>query len=211
LVLTNANLDLVRVGGVASAQTFSYGLGTVAGSATDGDIAGVIVNAVETGATQVTYTFATDSVGTADLVLTIQGFDAGAAGDVLDLSGADAVTATFVATTGAVVGDKAAVGDANQMIVGGTAAAQIVGALTATTDAGAVEAAILALGLRTAAATVTNFYVTLDNGTDTGVYRVRATAGDDTAINNANEFTVTLISVLQGIADVNSFTAFNFA
>ena len=176
------------------------------------------VNAAESTATQVTYTFGTDSAGGATQNLRISGFDAGAAGDILNLGGLavaanDTVVARLVATTGATLGAAGvAAANINEMIIGATAAAQINGALTATTDAGAVEAAIIALGLVAADDTATNIYITLDNGTDTGVYRVTLDGAGNTLIDTAAEITsVVLVATLQGISDVNAFTAFNFA
>ena len=98
------------------------------------------------------------------------------------------------------------------MIIGNTAAAQINGALTATGDAGAVEAAIIGLGLVTSAATASNFYVTLDNGTDTGVYRVVATTGAaGGVIDTAAEISsVTLVSSFAGLGDVALLVPQNF-
>ena len=118
-------------------------------------------------------------------------------------------------TTGATLG--AAVGAVDgivEMIIGNTAAAQITGALTQVLDGGAVEAAIAALGLNVAAdGNTTNIYVTLDNGTDTGVYRVTLTdVGAGTAIDNVNEISnVVLVATLTGVADVGLLGAFNFA
>jgi hypothetical protein len=202
--LVETAIDVFSVGAMTGAANIT------AGTTTDTVATGAI-DLAETGTTQLAHRVNLDSIGTQSVAVTIRGFDAGTGGDVIDLQGADAVTAIVVATTGAQIADASTVGAASQMIVGGTAASQINGALTATTDAGAVEAAILALGLTTAAATVTNFYVTLDNGTDVGVYRVTATAGADLAINNANEFTVALISTLSGVADANLFVPGNFA
>jgi len=220
LVLNGANIDTIRVGDVTTAQVFSFGTGVAGTSGNDLLIAGVpiVVNATETGTAQVSYTFAADTTGVADTRLAITGFDAttiAAGGDVLDLSGLGAqVVARTVVTTGATLGG--AVADAAnivEMIIGNTAASQIVGALTATTDGGAVEAAIAALGLVAADSTNTNIYITLDNGTDTGIYRVllNADAGDN-IINNVGEISaVVLVATLSGIADVGLLGAFNFA
>jgi len=218
LDLTDARLDNINVGGVTgTGARFDFGTGAAA----DGTAAAVLVNAAETGTAQVSYTFATDSDGTADQVLRIAGFDAAAlaaGGDVLDLSGTangNGVLARTVVTTGATLGAAvAAVDDIVEMIIGNTAAAQINGALTQTLDGGAVEAAIAALGLNVATnGNTTNIYVTLDNGTDTGVYRVTLTdVGDGIAIDNVNEISnVVLVATLVGVADVGLLGAFNFA
>jgi hypothetical protein len=220
LVLSGANIDTIRVGDVTTAQVFSFGTGVAATSANDLLIAGVpiVVNATETGTAQVSYTFAADTTGVADTRLAITGFDAttiAAGGDVLDLSGLGAqVVARTVVTTGATLG--AAVADAAnivEMIIGNTAASQIVGALTATTDGGAVEAAIAALGLVAADTNNTNIYITLDNGTDIGVYRVTLNAdAANNIINDVGEISnVVLVATLTGIADVGLLGAFNFA
>ncbi len=216
LVLNGANIDTIRVGDVTTAQVFSFGTGVAATSATDLLVAGqtINVNAAETGTAQVSYTFAADTTGLADTVLAITGFDAGATGDVLDLSGLGAqVVARTVVTTGATLGAAVAgAADIVEMIIGNTAASQIVGALTATTDGGAVEAAIAALGLVAADTNDTNIYVTLDNGTDTGIYRVtlNAAAGDN-IINNVGEISnVVLVSSFAGLGDVAVLTPQNF-
>ena len=220
LVLNGANIDTIRVGDVTTAQVFSFGTGVAATSANDLLIAGVpiVVNATETGTAQVSYTFAADTTGVADTRLAITGFDAttiAAGGDVLDLSGLGAqVVARTVVTTGATLG--AAVADAAnivEMIIGNTAASQIVGALTATTDGGAVEAAIAALGLVAADTNNTNIYITLDNGTDIGVYRVTLNAdAANNIINDVGEISnVVLVATLTGVADVGLLGAFNFA
>jgi len=218
LTLAAANLDFVSVGGVTSAQTFNFGDGVVATNATDlFTLAGqtIAINAVEAGTTQVSYTFAADTTGAADTVLGITGFDAttiALGGDVLDLSGVgvDVISRT-VTTTGTTVATVGAAANIVELVIGNTAAAQIVGALTQTGDAGAVEAAIIALGITTPNA-ATNFYVVLDNGTDTGVYRVVATPGADLLINAAADIaSVTLVATLAGIADVGTLGSFNFA
>ena len=226
LALAGTNIDTIRVGDVTTAQFFSFGTGLTTTSAA-GDLLTTVgqtiaINAAETGTAQVSYTFATDSAGTANTVLGITGFDAttiAAGGDVLDLSSiADAVVARSVVTTGATLGTAVTVANiANiaEMIIGNTAAAQINGALTATGDGEAVEAAIAALRLNLAAdGTATNIYVTLDNGTDIGVYRVTLTdaTGGDTAIDTVGEITsVVLVATLSGIADVGTLGSFNFA
>jgi hypothetical protein len=121
-----------------------------------------------------------------------------------------------VATTGATLtGVGIAANAIVEMIIGNTAAAQINGALNQTTDAGAVEAAIIALGLAVTNDAATNIYITLDNGTDTGIYRVTvdgAAAGAANVIDTAGEITsVVLVATLTGVADVGLLGAFNFA
>ena len=220
LAVAGANIDTIRVGDVTTAQVFSFGTGIAATSATDILVAGVTlaVNAAETGTAQVSYTFVADTTGAATTVVAITGFDAttiALGGDVLDLSSvADAVVARTVTTTGATLGAAVgAVANIVEMIIGNTAAAQINGALTQTTDGGAVEAAIAALGLNVAAdADATNIYITLDNGTDTGIYRVTLTdVGAGTIIDAVNEISnVVLVATLVGITDVGTLGSFNF-
>lgn len=204
--LVDTNIDIFSVGAMSGSATITAGT-------TGANVVAGIIDLAETGATQIAHTVRVDSVGTQSAAVTIRGFDAGATGDVLDLSDTGAgnnVTATSVVTTGATVGIVADADDAVQLIIGNTAAAQISGALTQTGDAGAVEAAIIALGLTATASTATNFYVALDNGTDTGIYRVAANAGADGVINTANELSVTLVSTLEGIGDVAALTPQNF-
>jgi hypothetical protein len=203
---TFTNIDTFTVSGMTGAANI------IAGLATTAVVAGVI-NLTEGGATQLTHTVNLDSVGTQSAAATIAGFDAGAAGDKIDLSGAEAVVATTgIVVAGATIVTTAAGAPADivTLYALGSAASQISGALTATNDAGAVEAAIIAAGL-VGATTNGSTYIALDNGTDTGVYRVTfgTVAGAvDTAVEIAS---VQLVATLQGIADVNAFTAFNFA
>ncbi len=216
LVFTTARLDLVTVGGVTSAQTFDYGTGLAATVATDAGIEGVTVNANETGTAQVSYTFATDSAGTADTTLTVTGFDVGSTGDVIDLSGtADTVTSSVVATTGFGLGAAVAAANIVTNVILGLSASQITGALTQTGDAGAVEAAIIAAGLATSVGNASLLYVTLDNGVDTGIYRINY---DEAAVDGANAGVlnlaseisgVTLVAVLTGVADCSTLVAGN--
>jgi Ca2+-binding RTX toxin-like protein len=217
-----ANIDLTDTNLVETAiDVFSVGSMTGAANITAGTtttvVATGVVDLAETGATQLTHRVNLDSVGSQTAAVTIRGFDAGTGGDVIDLSGENVTVptvATSVVTTGATVPIVANADIANiaTVIIGNTAAAQINGALTATTDAGAVEAAIIALRLVATASTPTNFYVTLDNGTDTGVYRVAANAGGDGIIDAAGDITsVTLVATLTGVADVGLLGAFNFA
>ena len=220
-VLTGANLDVVNVGGVTSAQTFDYSAGTAAESAVDQNVTAITVNAAETGSTQVSYTFATDNVGTSDLVLTIAGFDVGAVasgGDVILLSNtAGSVTSSLVATTGFTLGATVATAAIATNVILGAAAFQVTGALTTVTDAGGVEAAILAAALNSGVGNASFVYVTLDNGIDTGIYRVAfdevaADAGASAPLNATTEITaIVLVAVLTGIADCSTLVAANIA
>ena len=119
-----------------------------------------------------------DSDGTQDGTVSITGFAAGTGGDKLLLNEAttqgvtDITLVSNIATTGYTLPATAAVGAVVTAIVLGGSAFQISGALTSVSDAGAVEAAILAAALATPAGNASNIYMLLDNGTDTGVYRV---------------------------------------
>lgn len=210
-IMANANLDTLVVGGITTAQTFDF---------TDGitDTANLVatpVVATETGGSEVVYTFITDNVGTADTALTITGFDVGATGDVIQLNGAaGSVTATQVAIAGDTAATVADVASITQAKILGTAALQISGALTATANAGPVEAAIIAAGLLVGTdLDATFFYAALDNGTDTGIYRVAVTDGIDAdlLIGTAAEIdSVTLVGVLSGVADASTLDPANF-
>ena len=214
LALANANLDVINVGGVVGAQSFTYGTGAAATSTR----ITIPVNAVETGTTQYSYSFIMDNAGTQDQTFSITGFDVGAiasGGDVIILSNAaGSVTARNVATTGASLGVAATAPVAAELLILGAASMQVAGALTSTGDAGPVEAAILAAGINVAANTAeTHFYVAVDNGTDTGIYRVRTvdSADADATINLASEITdVQLVAVLTGVSDASSLTPPNF-
>jgi hypothetical protein len=213
LVLTNANLDLINFGGVVGAQSFTYGTG----KASDATRIIVPVNAVESTATQYSYTFVMDNAGTQDQTFTIAGFDTGAVasgGDVITLSNAaGSVTARSIAATGTTVATAANIAAAAELLILNPASMQIVGALTSTGDAGPVEAAILAAGIVTGAAATTYFYTAIDNGVDTGVYRVTVveSADGDTLVNLASEITaVQLVAVLTGVSDASTLIAANF-
>jgi hypothetical protein len=164
-----------------------------------------------------------DTAGTANSAVTITGFAAGAAGDIIELSeattaapqvGNDITTVNFVATTGFSVGAAEAVAAAAivQVIALQSTAAQVNGALTATGDAGAVEAAIIAGGIvQTGGHAAVNVYIALDNGVDTGIYRVTLDGAEAGAIDAAGEITaVQLVATLTGIADVSTLTSANF-
>jgi len=214
LVLTNANLDTISLGGVTSAQTFVFGAGTATTllqSNTAGVLAGPVVNITESTSTQVAYTLNTDTGGASTHVLNVVGFDAGAGGDVLDLGTAGAtVTATAgIAVAGASVSmtAAAAAGGPTTLYVLQGSTMRVNGNLAATGDAGVVEAAIINAALKATGSgggawvAGDEFYVVLDNGTDSGVYRV-ATAGTPAggeAIDTAAEFSVTLVAILQGV------------
>jgi RTX calcium-binding nonapeptide repeat (4 copies) len=164
-----------------------------------------------------------DTAGTANSAVTITGFAAGTGGDIIELSeattaapqvGDDITTVNFVATTGFSISAAEAVAAAAivQVIALQSTASQISGALTATGDAGAVEAAIIAGGLvQTGGHAAVNVYIALDNGTDTGVYRVTLDGAEAGAIDAPGEITaVQLVAILTGIADVSTLVSANF-
>jgi hypothetical protein len=101
------------------------------------------------------HTLKMDPLGTQTGVVNITGFAAGASGDIIELNDAGAdytgeiVSFANVATTGysSVIGsDDVAVTGIVEVIVFSAASMQVSGSLTATEDAGAVEAAIIAAG-----------------------------------------------------------------
>jgi Ca2+-binding RTX toxin-like protein len=211
-----ANLDVINVGGVVGAQFFTYGTG-LAATATRVTIP---VNATETGATQYSYTFITDDAGTSDQTLSITGFDAGTGGDKILLSNAaNAIgdSAVLKIATAGYTYDAtnaiAAGAEANILVLQATAH-QVTGALNQVANAGAVEAAILAAGLvsGTAHAAVST-YIALDNGVDTGIYRVVLDASANAGIvDSVDEITaVVLVATLVGVSDVSTLVGTNFA
>jgi hypothetical protein len=162
-----------------------------------------------------------DSDGTQDGSVTITGFAAGTGGDKLLLNEAttqgvtDITLVSNIATTGYTLPGTALAGAVVTALVLGASAQQISGALTSVSDAGAVEAAILAAALATPAGNASNIYMLLDNGTDTGVYRVAyneaaADGANAGVLNDAAELSVVLIATLTGISDASTITSANF-
>ena len=163
------------------------------------------------------------SAGTNQVAVTVTGFQAGATstavgGDIINLFAAgDGTTAVAVTTTAGIVATGATVVSAatnattNYVLSG--AAFQVTGALTQTGDAGAVEAAIIAAGLRQATVTNGQFVlVTLDNGTDTGIYRVTTNTdvgGTATVMDLAGDLSVILVATLVGVSDAGTLVAAN--
>ena len=91
---------------------------------------------------------------------------------------------------------------------------QISGSLDQVGDAGGVEAAIIAAGMisNNAHAAVSTYFA-IDNGVDTGIYRVvidaTATAA---AVDSAAEITsVVQVATLVGVADASLLVGANFA
>jgi hypothetical protein len=111
-------------------------------------------------------------------------------------------------------GWNATVGNAADLVVLSGANFQINGALTATTAGAAVSAAIIAAGL-IADGTARFGYIVLDNGTDTGIYRVQL-KGDNggtsatVADAAADIVSIQLVGVLEGVADSSALVAGNF-
>jgi Ca2+-binding RTX toxin-like protein len=169
------------------------------------------------------HTLKMDPLGTQTGVVNITGFAAGASGDIIELNDAGAdytgeiVSFANVATTGysSVIGsDDVAVTGIVEVIVFSAASMQVSGSLTATGDAGAVEAAIIAAGFIPFNGDETFIYGVLDNGTQTGLYRmtIDEAAGDDIAagpVSAASELSVVLIATLD-VADSSTLTAANF-
>jgi len=207
LVVANANIDTVLVGGITGASTISY---------TTGPTQLLSVDATEFTSAQVVYTFVTDNAGSAAQTLTIAGFDAGTTGDKLLLSNAanaiPAANVANVATTGYTFnGTGTAVAAASQLLILQASSFQITGALTQIGDAGEVERAIAAAGITTAASIATFMYVALDNGVDTGIYRMSTALTAVGTVDTSAEITaVTLVAVLTGIADVGTLNSANF-
>ncbi|MDA7482473.1 hypothetical protein N9A39_03165 [Planktomarina temperata] len=190
----DADLDLdVTDGGVAVARTITGDVGdnTIM---VNGISAAKTIN-ISSGGTD-TVVLAMDASATA----TITGFTAGTGGDVLNLvnaddSGVDLATGAPIVTTGAAIVDTAT--DSNNAYILAGSTFQISGALTNVSDAGTVEAAIVAAGFSGTTTDGEFFIVALDNGTDTGVYRVTS---NDTAITAASDIDgITLIAVLDGV------------
>jgi len=214
LVLTNANVDQVNVQ-TTSAVTLDYDDGIAANTL----LVTEPLNITESGS-EIVVTVITDNAGTSDTNLAITGFDTGATGDKLILSdAANALAASAVnkiATTGFgydATGAIAAGAEADIQVLQ-AATMQISGSLDQVGDAGAVEAAIIAAGMisNNAHAAVSTYFA-IDNGVDTGIYRVvldaTAAAG---AVDTAAEITsVALIATLVGVSDAGTLVGANFA
>jgi len=226
-----AQFENITAGGTAAQNLYDIGdvarliTGNAAANVIQPSADGVAISAAKTvalGSDAAIDRVVIDQIGTDSAVTTVTGFVV--ANDVIDLntSGGSAtaeVITSNVAIPGFTVGGGAAIaaGAVVQAMILGSAAAQISGALTNTGNAGAVEAAVIAGGLLTVTATnvAVTAYVVLDNGTDTGIYRVVLdNAVDDAsaglAIDTAAELTVTLVGVLTGIADASTLGAANF-
>jgi len=167
-----------------------------------------------------------DSDGTQSRSVTISGFATGTSGDRLLLSqatdgsvGTGGLTgANIIAdlqTTGVSVGAfSTVVGGAVDLLVLSGSAFQISGALTSTGTGGGVASKIIAAGLLSNG-TERFGYVVLDNGTDSGLYRVGFDAdvggATTTVIDAAGDVTsITLIATLTGVADAGTLISANF-
>jgi len=162
-----------------------------------------------------------DSTGTSDSVITITGFAAGTSGDKILLNepstagNTDMTTVVVASTTGGTLPGTGTSATAITSLYAATqSAAQISGELTATGDAGAVEASIIAAGIIIDGGDSTDefFYYVADNGTATGIYRVASTSGNmaSEVIDAANEIAVTLVATID-VADSSTLVAANFA
>jgi len=88
---------------------------------------------------------------------------------------------------------------------------QISGLLTQVGDAGEVERVIAAAAIIGSTSFLTSLYVALDNGVDTGIYRVTTNLTVAGAVDTTTEVTaVTLVAVLSGISDVSTLAVGNF-
>lgn len=139
------------------------------------------------------------------------GFQVGATGDVIDLSGTGAgngVVLTTMAAGGSVAGSIGAAANLVSLVALSSAAAQVNGAFSNATVINAITSA----GLTGAAAG--SLYVALDNGTDTAIYRVLLSGSGASAatIDAADDITsVQQIVTLAGVSDVATLNAANIA
>jgi hypothetical protein len=195
--------------GNAAANTFT--LGTVAAITTAKTVD------ISSGGSD---TILIDGVGTDTAAMTtITGFTTGATssgGDVLNLNATGVGTGDSVVTaTGANVSatNAVAVGNLAHLYHLAGAAFQVsTGNLASTSNGGAVELAILAAALNIGTDQATGrFYVSLDDGVSTAIYRVvgEDTNDADTVFNLASELTVTLLATLTGVTDNSTFIGAN--
>jgi hypothetical protein len=206
--------------GLTSGATINVG-DVNTGTLTIKDSTGVDDISLTTGAAAATVNLAgggNDTVTVATAVTAAQTIQGWAVGDVINLvAAADGSTAVAVTTTANIVTGGATVvsaaTNATTAYVLAGAGFQINGAITAANsgDGGPVEAAIIAAGLRQATVTNGQFItVALDNGTDTGIFRV--TTNNDVGSNAnvmdlAGDLTVSLIAVLVGVPDASVLVA----
>ena len=167
-----------------------------------------------------------DSAGTQSTSVTISGFAVGTSGDRLLLSQAiDTQVGTGGLSSGSIIADiqttgvsaagfATVVGSAVDLLVLSGSAFQISGALTSTGSGGGVASKIIAAGLL-ANATDRFGYVVLDNGVDSGLYRVTLNANNGGASTTvidaaADVSSITLIATLVGVADAGTLISANF-
>jgi len=167
-----------------------------------------------------------DSDGSASVAVTITGFAAGTSGDRILLSqatdtqvGTGGLTSSKiiadVQSTGVVVsGFNTVVANAADLLILSGSSFQVSGNLTSTGSGGAVATKIIAAGLITDG-TARFGYLALDNGTDTGIYRVQLDGdvggASNTVIDSAADVvSIQLIATLVGVSDAGTLIAANF-
>jgi hypothetical protein len=149
--------------------------------------------------------------------VTVQNFTVGTtagAFDFIDLVKADGsaltVSLTQTATTGSTL--TLAATDPTAGLILTAAGAQVSGSLSDTTNNGVVETAVMAAQMVAANSNGELAILVLDNGTDTGIYRLtRATdaGGTSTVLDNALDFSLELLVVLTGISNATTLVTGN--
>ena len=171
------------------------------------------VNLTDGGVDTVQVSQGTGAVG-ADKFVTISGFTAGAGGDIFDIMKADNGAATVTMTAGviapgAILNLAATNATAGLMLAGngiapGEINSKIFGAVTDTSDGGAVELAVINSQIITNGTANQLGIVALDNGTSTGIYQLTSNVATGTQLTLASQFTVKLIGVLDNVSDVGT-------
>lgn len=149
--------------------------------------------------------------------VTVQNFTVGStagAYDFIDIVKADgsALTVTFTQTSATGTTLTLATTDPTAGLILTASGAQVSGSLSDTSNNGVVETAIMAAQMVAANSNGEFAMLVLDNGTDTGIYRLtRATdaGGTSTVLDNASDFSVELIAVLTGITNATTLLAGN--
>jgi hypothetical protein len=149
--------------------------------------------------------------------VTVQNFTGGTtagAFDQIDLVKADgsalSVTLTQTAATGTTL--TLASTDPTAGLILTAAGVQVSGSLSDTSNNGAVETAVMAAQMVAANSNGDYAIVVLDNGTDTGIYRLtRATdaGGTSTVLDNASDFSLELLVVLTGMSSSSTLLTGN--
>jgi hypothetical protein len=168
-----------------------------------------------------------DSDGTVSVAVSISGFAVGASGDKILLSQpTDTQVGTGGLTTSKILADVQSTGvvtsafntvvaNAADLVVLSGSTFQVTGSLTSTGSGGAVSTKIIAAGL-IGDATARFGYIALDNGIDTGIYRV-SLDGDVGGTSNtiidaaADVVSIQLIATLVGVSDAGTLVAANFS